>query len=281
MDDTNEKDPFDGYSVAIIRTFWFDVINLRIFRGWNRNDYSDAPMKSLRRQIHGNAISEHGVRVIGSVLKTKEFSFSLRADESAVEDWQHIASDTEIKNYEELSANKVRRFEIIEQRCKESAPTAFLGYTEGDGEIGDKSDWWIEALVPEFVMAQLEQDIAAGVIEKLHFGVKWIAGLVDDDLTPLSSVSLTWGLLKKEKDFPETLKGYVTSIGWNLSITPKYTAPCDMEDKGEKEIESVRLLDPTTQSIMALSQVVTALSKRTTSAFVIVTVLIAISYLLR
>ena len=280
MDDTNQKDPFDGYSVAIIRTFWFDVINLRIFRGWNRDRYSDVPMKFVRRTIHGNAISEDSVCIIGSALKTKEFSFSLRADESAVEDWQHITSDTEIKNHDELSANKARRFEIITQRCKESAPTAFLGYTEKDWEIGNKSDWWIEVLVPEFVMVQLEQDIAAGVIEKLHFGIKWIAGLVDQKYAP-PSVSVTWGLLEEQKDFPETLQGYVTSIGWNLSITPKYTAPCDMEDKGEKEIESVRLLDPTTQSIVALSQVVTALSKRITSAFVIVTILIAITYLLR
>lgn len=279
MSDQKQKDAFGGYGFAI-RTFWCDALNLRVFRGWSRDLYSDTPMKSVRRRIRGTAIStKDDVRVIGSDLKTKEFIFSLASDESAAENWQRVVDNT-ITKHEELVANKARRFEIIQQRCKEKAPTAFLGYTEKDWEIGNKSEWWLEALVPEFVMSQLEQDISLGLVKDVHVGIEWIAGLVDDQYAP-PSVSLTWGLLKEDNDSPESLKGYVTSVGWNIASTSNDSDTGNIEYKDEEEIETIASPDPTKQSIILLCQAVTALSNRITSAFVITAILIVIAHFLR
>ena len=52
----------------------------------------------------------------------------------------------------------------------------------------------------------------------MDIGIKWVAGLVEDDHTP-PAFPTTWGLYKMSEDkSPEPLYGHVISVGWKLVV---------------------------------------------------------------
>ena len=273
---TNDKDPFDGYGYAI-RTFWFACEEFKVFRGWGRERLSDKYETALTKQIHGIGTAERdSIRIIGTDTKTKQFDLNIRSDATAADDWK-FTKDTTISDEQAQDSKLTRHFELIRKYCDDTPPTASLGYTEADWEIGITSGWWSEILVPVFVLDQLENDISSGMVEKIHFGVEWICGLVFDKHAP-PAASNTWGLIHEADNSPEVMKGYVRSIRWNLvKKTVEKFLPSAEDPKTNKENPMAETL----ASTLALSQAITALSNRVNVAFTIVAAIIIFAYLLR
>jgi hypothetical protein len=193
---TEDKDPFDGYGYAI-RTFWFDAEALKVFRGWG--DENEA---KIEKRIQGDGIAElDSVHIIGTNTKTSRFDVSIRSNEMAAEEWKRAKSDyIAIRGADGIGENKVTKYlDIINQHCDEKPPTANLGYTETDEEIGITAGWWCQIMVPNVVLEQLEQDIASGMVNKISIGIEWIGGLVFDKYAPPAAHNI-WGLLSTQDD---------------------------------------------------------------------------------
>jgi hypothetical protein len=272
---TEDKDPFDGYGYAI-RTFWFDAEALKVFRGWG--DENEA---KIEKRIQGDGIAElDSVHIIGTNTKTSRFDVSIRSNEMAAEEWKRAKSDyIAIRGADGIGENKVtKHLDIINQHCDEKPPSAHLGYTETDEEIGITAGWWCQIMVPNVVLEQLEQDIASGMVNKISIGIEWIGGLVIDEHAPPAAYNI-WGLLSKKADgkWPEVMRGYVTSIGWNVAKSAFEQKEAALAEPVEDEPKP----DATAQAVAAMSQEISALSRRVYTAFAIAAVVIVIAYLLR
>jgi hypothetical protein len=90
-----EAKPFGGYGFAI-RTFWIKGRDLVVARRWERERLIEPSAGSrFSTSITGNAVSEKdSVDVIGKARETKEFSLTIRSDETAKQEWEwHKAHD--------------------------------------------------------------------------------------------------------------------------------------------------------------------------------------------
>ncbi len=271
-----DKDPFDGFEQAI-RTFWFDGEDLKVFQGWGRDVFTDKFDQSIKTSIRGIGFSEKdSIKIIGTDIRTREFDLNIGIDDNVSETWKYISSNELTRDSSDSVVT--RRFEHIKKRCDEKPPTASLSYNEADIEIGIKSGWWAEISIPSFLMKKLENDVRQGIVSKIHVGVEWIHGLVFDYHAP-PAMSNTWGLIQEnEKRSPEILKGYVVSVGWNVSNQP-YVDP-----KNNNEIEpdlskcSVKSYDDV---IVSLTNSILSLSREMKIGFTITSILIILVYLLR
>jgi len=126
--ENNSDDPFDGFGFAI-RTFWFDDENLRAFRSWGQELTSEEYESAIAKSVHGTGNSEDSVRIIGTNIRTNEFSLSINSDETALKNWKYSSSNEAVLmkiNYRERQNNNVyRRYELIKASVMKNHPLLF------------------------------------------------------------------------------------------------------------------------------------------------------------
>jgi len=215
MDEATRQDAYGGYGFAL-RTFWFEVTDLRLHRSWTREfPYIDKP--SFSSVVNGRAVSKDSVGVIGREGAVKEFNFSLMVDTDAKDYWEwNKAHDVlTYTDHSKFKPEHIRIKKLIGERLDKNPPTAVLFTDDDDWEVGTKACWSIECKVPREVFDKIEEELAMKTVGPITIGVKWVAGLVRDEHCP-PSLPTTWGLFCLEENrLPESLRGHVSKIGWS------------------------------------------------------------------
>lgn len=217
-DKPTKNDPFGGYGFAI-RTFWFNVTDIRLHRAWSRESLiTDKP--AFSNFVTGKAVSEDRVGVIGQDGSINEFNFTLTEDTDAKTSWESIKRTDELLlklSQSKYQPEHIRIKQLISERFDENPPTATLFSWEDDWEIGVKAGWSIECKVPPDIFSKIEDEMKANSVTSFFMGVKWEAGLIRDEYAP-PSIPTVWGLYCLEENrSPEPLRGYVSSIKWSPS----------------------------------------------------------------
>jgi hypothetical protein len=227
MDEATKQGAYGGYGFAI-RTFWFNVTDLRLHRCWSR-DSLITEKSEFSDFVTGKAVSEDRVGVIGREGSVNEFDFTLRVDTDAKESWEwHKAHDVlAYTDHSRYKPEHVRIKKLVNDFLDADPPTAVLFTDRDNWEIGTKAGWFIECTAPSEVLAKLIYDIAAQTVVTVTIGVKWKAGLVRDEHAP-PSFPTDWGLFCLEENrSPEPLRGHVNSIRWSptnrVETTPEKT----------------------------------------------------------
>ena len=229
---------FGGYGFAI-RTFWFDVNDISLWRGWSpKSLITDRP--KFISSVSGKAVSKDRVGVIGRDGSVKDFDFTLGVDTDVKQSWEFLKSASDrlsaiIDRSENKGAGRRPTIELeymsitksIDDRLDENPPTAALGTYESDWEIGIKAGWYIECQVPPDIFSKLENEIAAETVTSIKIGVTWEAGLVSDEHAP-PSVPTVWGLFCLDGS-PKSLRGHVSTITWSPTNLVK-TKPKEARD---------------------------------------------------
>jgi len=214
MPNENE-DIFRGFGLAI-RTFWAVGRGLSVTRSFKSGRFFDeAP--EFGHTISGTGVStEDDVCIIGTRIETKEFPLRIGSDVHAESIWKrHKGND--ITQPSDTPQYRLRK--LVHDNLDKSPPTASLGYMSADREVGLEAGWWLECDIPPNVLEQLVTDILEGRVHEISLGIKWEAGLVQDEHAP-PNFPTTWGLysMPEEGDgrSPEPLWGHVVSCAWGL-----------------------------------------------------------------
>jgi hypothetical protein len=254
---------------------------LKVARGWRGGWRLKAGAlverePELSDSIHGDAVSEDSVCIIGTEKRTQRFDLTLKADDDAKSKWEFLkAHDTKVN-----PDAKIQRYKaIVAEECDKNPPTACLFRCEADWEIGNKASWSVELQLPASVIEKLEADILANRAKALRLGINWACGLVADEHAP-PSVPTTWGLPNFDNDnFPENLYGHVKSLSWLVESVESIQQANVLAREDEPESPAPG------QSNAELGRIVVAMADRyfrkTTTAFVLVAILILISHWLR
>jgi hypothetical protein len=215
MDEAKTEDVFDGYGFAI-RTFYFDVNELHIHRGWSQNSLNTGRTK-FYSSIKGRAVSEDRVGIIGRDGSVKDFEFTLGVDTDAKESWEWLKAHDVLAYTDNSKYNPehIRIKNLIGERLDANPPTATLLNWDDDWETGTKAGWSIVCQIPPDVFSKIEDEIVAKAVNSISMSVRWEAGLVFDEHAP-PSVPTVWGLFCLEENrSPEPLRGHVISIQWS------------------------------------------------------------------
>lgn len=223
-DKPTKDDPFGGYKFAI-RTFWFDVTELNLYRNWIRNSFI-TDESEFSSAVNGKATSRDLVKVIGRDDTVRQFDFALRADTDAKQSWEfHKKHD--VLTYTDLSAyhpEHIRIKRLITECLDANPPTAVLLIYDDDWESGIEKGNSIECKVPPEVFSKIESEIAAKTIHTISIGVRWEAGLVWDEHAPPNRPTF-WGMFCLSNGrAPEPLRGHVASIRWSPTTSQQTTA---------------------------------------------------------
>ena len=213
------EEAFGGYGLSSHRTFEFEVSDLQIGRSWDRKpSITDRPLwaPEFISSISGKAVSEDHVRVIGRDGSVKDFDFSLQVDTNAKETWESINGIYSFLANIDSPKNKpeyIGLMKHISERLDENPPTAALGNSEADWELGIKASWYISCQVPPEIFSKIEYEILANTVKSISIGVRWEAGLLFDIHAPPSFPNI-WGLFCLNGS-PHTLHGHVSYIAFS------------------------------------------------------------------
>lgn len=207
------RETLSDYDPAI-RNFLVKAVGLKLFRrAFTRDDDNGSPI-SIKQSIYGTGISEKdSVGVIGEDESTKEFHLTIVSDESASEDWEFIRRCDSLLDEPDNPATRYKYGKL-----DKNPPTASLGLSPEDWEVGASKAWCLECMVPPDVLERLVLDMLADRVDEVVIGISWVGGLVYDKHAP-PSVPTKWGLNKTGEDTGnvESLHGHVKSVTWEVT----------------------------------------------------------------
>lgn len=105
-------------------------------------------------------------------------------------------------------------------RFEKKAPTAHVGFSAADWEIGTKDEWTIYLTIPLTVAQRTADDLREGMCKELRFSFELAACFADDEYAP-PSVGVTIGIPQLGKVREGSLQGWVDTMSWSARTAPK------------------------------------------------------------
>lgn len=205
-------------------------------------DEEDPPPAEAFPSFTGVATLERdSIALIGADAKpVRQLSLVVRS----VPDWdahrtgwkEHVAKWGEPFRFFRPGTDSPADQELLEyltysySRFEKKAPTAYVGFSVADWEIGTKDEWIIELTIPLKVAQRIADDLRAGMCKELRFSLELAACFADDEHAP-PSVGVTIGVPQLGKVREGSLQGWVDTMSWSVRTTQEdYLDTVDEDD---------------------------------------------------
>lgn len=179
------------------RRFDLTAQDLKLYRSWRRKSGLNREPEFLT-SIHGNAVADDEVCLLGTDRRSKKIYLTINADVDMVKSWEDIKRNDLFFNTHGEDRERLRLRDGRNEYFDKSPPTAALWYS---GVFN------LECMVPLPVLNQLSSDFIVCGVDDLRIGIDWQFGFTEELGT--SVLFGSWGVFEEDM-----LRGYVNNFHW-------------------------------------------------------------------